>query len=91
MDRLLASEFTYVFRRGYELDRADFLATIKEGKTISVKYEAEKDAVIHFYGPVAVLTSKNESLLTLIWVNANGKGWQLVRGQGTLLATAPPK
>jgi hypothetical protein len=46
--------------------------------------------VIHFYGPIALLTSKNGTLLTLIWVNADGKGWRLVRGQGTPLATARP-
>jgi hypothetical protein len=91
MDKLLASDFTYVGRSGRELDRAGFLATIKEGTDISARYEAEKDAVIHFYGPVAVLASKNDTLLTLIWVNADGKGWRLVRGQGTRLATAPPK
>jgi hypothetical protein len=85
MDKLLASDFTYVFRSGFEVDRAGFLATIQYNKNICARYEAEKDAVIHFYGPVAVLTSKNGTLQTLIWVNADGKGWQLVRGQG-----APP-
>jgi hypothetical protein len=89
MDKLLASDFTYVGRSGRELDRASFLGAIKEGN-ISARYTAEINAVIHFYGPVAVLASKNATLVTLIWVNADGKGWRLVRGQGTL-PPAPPK
>jgi hypothetical protein len=91
MDKLLASDFTYVGRTGLEVDRGGFLAAIRDGKTISARYEAEKDAVIHFYGPVAVLTSRNEALLTLIWVNVDGSGWQLVRGQGTPLRAAQTK
>jgi hypothetical protein len=42
MEKLLASDFTYVAQGGRELDRAGFLATIKDGKNISGRYEAEK-------------------------------------------------
>jgi len=91
MDKLLASDFTYVFRKGREVDRSAFLATIKDGRNISARYEAEKNAIVHFYGPVAVLTSSSATYLTLIWVNLDAKGWRLVRGQGTELSTAPQK
>jgi Domain of unknown function (DUF4440) len=90
MAPLLAPEFTWVFRTGVEVDRDAFLATITDGRSISPAFPGGNDAVIHFYGPVALLTfptndgtNAPQTILTLVWFNSNSDGWQLVRGQGT--------
>jgi hypothetical protein len=90
MATLLAPDFTWVFRNGREVDRATFLATIMDGKNISSTFLGGKDAVVQFYGPVALLTFAGENpptILTLVWFHSDSQGWQLVRGQGTLQAT----
>jgi hypothetical protein len=90
MDRVLAPDFTWVFRTGMEVDRAAFLATIMDGTTIGPRFFSTDDAVIHSYGPVALLTfaatGNQPTILTLVWFNSNGKEWRLVRGQGTYRA-----
>jgi Domain of unknown function (DUF4440) len=90
MASLLAPDFSWVFRTGIEVDRDAFLATIMDGRSISPAFAGGDDAVIHFYGPVALLTfptndgtNAPQTILTLVWFNSNGDGWQLVRGQGT--------
>ena len=89
MAALLAPDFTWVFRDGREVDRATFLATIMDGKSIGSTFLGGKDAGVHFYGPVALLTFAGErppTILTLVWFNSDSLGWQLIRGQGTLQA-----
>lgn len=91
MAPLLAPEFTWVFRTGKEVDRTAFLAMIMDGKDIGSTFFSSKDAAVHFYGPIALLTfAENDpppTILTLVWVHSDSEGWQLVRGQGTSVAT----
>jgi len=89
MDKLLSNDFTYVFRSGQEADRTAFLAAIKDAKNLSAGSEVPHDAVITFYGAVAVARFAGGTPvthLTMIWSNTDGKGWHLVRGQSTVRA-----
>jgi hypothetical protein len=90
MDKVLAPDFTWVFRTGIEVDRATFLATIMDSSTIGRNFFSTDEAVAHFYGPVALLTfagmTNPPTILTLVWFNSTGEGWQLVRGQATFRA-----
>jgi hypothetical protein len=90
MDKVLAPDFTWVFRTGIEVDRATFLATIMDSSTIGRNFFSTDDAVVHFYGPVALLTfagtTNPPTILTLVWFNSNGEDWRLVRGQATFRA-----
>ena len=93
MDKVLSPDFTYAFRSGFQLGRAGFLAAIKAGRyqgtSLSTSYGVEGQS-IHFYGPVALIISAAQArtLQTLVWSNADGHGWKLVRGQGTVASTA---
>jgi hypothetical protein len=70
MDKVLAPDFTWVFGTGIEVDRATFLAAIMNGTTFGPNFFSTDDAVVHFYGPVALLsfvgTTNPPMILTLL-------------------------
>jgi Domain of unknown function (DUF4440) len=90
MEEVLARDFTWVFRTGIEVDRAAFLAALTNDTTLGNTFFSGDEAVVHFYGPVALLTfagtGNTPTILTLVWFNSNGKDWRLVRGHATFRA-----
>jgi hypothetical protein len=80
MDKLLASDFDWVNRRGHKQDKAAFLAMVKGGD-ISPAFRLPADALIRFYGPVAVVTLAHTGVhVTLLWSRAESDCWLLVQG-----------
>jgi ketosteroid isomerase-like protein len=94
LEQILADDLTYTHSSGQTQTKAEFIATLREGKTRyrSINFQ---ESSVRIYGDSAVSNSEVRVNLTIdgkevsvhprflhIWVKHNGR-WQLVAHQGT--------
>jgi len=94
LEQVLADDLTYTHSSGQIQTKAEFIATVREGKTRYRSIEFQQSTV-RIYGNSAVSNSEVRVNLTVdgkdvsvhprflhVWVKQNGR-WQLVAHQGT--------
>ena len=94
LEQILSDDLTYTHSSGQSQNKAEFIATVREGKTRYRSIEFQQSSV-HIYGNSAVTNSEVRVNLTVegkdvsvhprflhVWVKHDGR-WQLAAHQGT--------
>jgi hypothetical protein len=100
MDKLLTPDFNAVMLRG-PVERAEFIRVVQglpDSNTWGSPGKRTPNAVVHFYGPVAVVTwgvhvmapMEQIEQITHVIVNVDGKGLRLARYHNSRLPVANP-